>query len=225
MRPYRPGARGCPGTTLPGRGALQAVLVRFFPDAGPQCAPKPAPCRHGWPLHHRRCMSGLRLVSLRLVSDGAEYPNRERVGRYVTVLSDHGFDQRTATTALSGAPQGTATAGAGALPTTAGPPLPSAALAGCGTHSCFTSRMSIRHGSTTSPTVSGSLRPHTSWRRYVRLIFPHSTASNRRADSGVTEATCRLLPALAPPARPAKHERCSPTTAPRHCRALCHSLG
>ena len=30
---------------------------------------------------------------------------------------------------------GTATAGAGALPTTAGPPLPSAALAGCGTHS------------------------------------------------------------------------------------------
>ena len=43
MRPYRPGARGCPGTTSPGRGALQAVLVRFFPDAGPQCAPKPAP--------------------------------------------------------------------------------------------------------------------------------------------------------------------------------------
>ena len=27
---------------------------------------------------------------IRLVSDGAEYPNRERVGRYVTVLSDHG---------------------------------------------------------------------------------------------------------------------------------------
>ena len=43
MRPYRPGARGCPDTTLPGRGALQAVLVRFFPDAGLQCAPKPAP--------------------------------------------------------------------------------------------------------------------------------------------------------------------------------------
>ena len=83
---------------------------------------------------------------------------------------------------------------------------------------CFTSRMSIRHGSTTSPTVSGSLRPHTSWSRYVRLIFPHSTASNCRADSGVTEATCRLLPALAPSARPAKHERCSPTTAPRHLR-------
>ena len=68
---------------------------------------------------------------------------------------------------------------------------------------CFTSRMNIRHGSTTSPTVSESLRPHTSWRRYVRLIFPHSTASNRRADSGVTEATGRLLPALAPPAGPA----------------------
>ena len=47
------------------------------------------------------------------------------------------------------------------------------------------------------------------------MIFPHSTASNRRADSGVTEATCRLLPALALPVRPAKHERCSPTTAPR----------
>ena len=69
----------------------------------------------------------------------------------------------------------------------------------------FTSGMSIRHGSTTSPTVSGSLRPHASWRRYVRLIFPHSTASNRRADSGVTEATGRLLPALAPrPGRPAR---------------------
>ena len=80
---------------------------------------------------------------------------------------------------------------------------------------CFTSRMNIRHGSTTSPTVSGSLQPHASWRRYVGLIFPHSTASNRRADSGVTEATCRLLPALALPVRPAKHERCSPTTAPR----------
>ena len=35
------------------------------------------------------------------------------------------------------------------------------------------------------------------------MIFPHSTASNRRADSGVTEATGRLLPALAPPTRPA----------------------
>ena len=69
---------------------------------------------------------------------------------------------------------------------------------------CFASRMNIRHGSTTSPTVSGSLRPHASWRRYVRLIFPHSTASNRRADSGVTEAT-GLLPALAPrPGRPAR---------------------
>ena len=30
MTPNRPGARGCPGTTLPVRGALQAVLVRFF---------------------------------------------------------------------------------------------------------------------------------------------------------------------------------------------------
>ena len=41
MRRDRAVARGCPGTTLPGRGALQAVLVRFFPDAGPQmCAPK-----------------------------------------------------------------------------------------------------------------------------------------------------------------------------------------
>ena len=37
------------------------------------------------------------MSGLRLVSDGAEYPNRERVGRYVTVLSDHGFDQRSAT--------------------------------------------------------------------------------------------------------------------------------
>ena len=57
-----------------------------------QRSPHPGPYRHGWPIHHRRCMSGLRLVS-----DGAEYPNRERVGRYVTVLSDHGFDQRSAT--------------------------------------------------------------------------------------------------------------------------------
>ena len=42
MRSDRAVARGCPGTTLPGGGALQAVLVRLFPDAGPQCAPKPA---------------------------------------------------------------------------------------------------------------------------------------------------------------------------------------
>ena len=43
MTPDRAVARGYPGTTLPGRGALQAVLARFFADAGTQCAAKPAP--------------------------------------------------------------------------------------------------------------------------------------------------------------------------------------
>ena len=44
-------------------------------------------------------------------------------------------------------------------------------------------------GSTTSPTVSGSLRSHSSCRRFAPLILPNWTASSRRAGSGVTEAT------------------------------------
>ena len=59
-------------------------------------------------------------------------PLPRRQHRYVTVRSDHGFDQRPATTALSGAPQGTAAAPA--LPQAARPQLATAALAGCGTH-------------------------------------------------------------------------------------------
>ena len=54
---------------------------------------------------------------------------------------------------------------------------------------CSTSRMSIRHGSTTFPTVSRSPRPHASWRRYARLTLPNWTASSLHAGSGVTEAT------------------------------------
>ena len=40
MRPDRAVARGCSGTTLPGAGALQAVLAQYSPGAGPKCALK-----------------------------------------------------------------------------------------------------------------------------------------------------------------------------------------
>ena len=40
MRPDRAAARGYSGTTLPGGGALQAVLERFFPDAERNRTPK-----------------------------------------------------------------------------------------------------------------------------------------------------------------------------------------
>ena len=59
---------------------------------------------------------------------------------------------------------------------------------------CSTSRMSIRHGSTTFPTVSRSPRPHASWSRYARLTLPNWTASSRHAGSGVTEATRKHAP-------------------------------
>ena len=80
MRPYRPGARGCPRYHLArprGLTGRPGAIFSQTPDRNVPRNPHPGPCRHGWPLHHRRCMSGLRLVS-----DGAEYPNRERVGRY-----------------------------------------------------------------------------------------------------------------------------------------------
>ena len=52
--------------------------------------------------------------------------------RYVTAHSDHGFDERPATTALSRTSQGTAAAPA--LPQTARPQFATATLAECGTH-------------------------------------------------------------------------------------------
>ena len=52
---------------------------------------------------------------------------------------------------------------------------------------CSTFRMSIRRGSTTCPTILGSPRSHTSWRRSAGWILSNWRACNHRAGSDVTE--------------------------------------
>ena len=100
MRPDRAAARGYSGTTLPGGGALQAVLERSFPTPngiGPRsshtgpCRPPIGTIRHSlvarvdrppphrpWPGGHPRAPGRYRFKScLRLQSNGTEHPNKE----------------------------------------------------------------------------------------------------------------------------------------------------
>ena len=67
--------------------------------------------------------------------------------------------------------------------------------------------MSTKGGSTTSPTVSGSLRSHTSCRRFAPLILPNWTASSRRVGSGATEAARNSPAPFVKPCQPGLHGR------------------
>ena len=71
MRPNRPGARGCPDTTSPGGGALQAVLAQPR-SAVLRSQHRPTSLRTPRRSGRRRFKS-----CLRLESDGTEYPNKE----------------------------------------------------------------------------------------------------------------------------------------------------